>query len=360
MAYTKIIVIRGRLDKCLSYAANEEKTYLETAVDYALDRGKTERVCYETAINCGRDTAYQDMMQTARRWGKQNRVRKGYHVIQSFHPGEVTPEQAHTIGVELAQRLLGGRYEVVVATHLDRAHLHIRTGCGYYGENGDSAAASRRTHSASSSSLPHSGNRKFRKKEVGNMDAGSEAADLMVREGLQIAEATVKLLAAGSKNLAAFLYALAKDNKRVSGKTNMGRLLREGKELRVFQLRESDLAAFSAYAKKGILYAVVKDKNAGDGLVDLITNVDFASQVNLFLERHGYAAPKREDDAAKKADARAPQGNFSPQRGNGLPQERTTTEGKPSVKGRLAALKRAAQDVEPQLPNGRTPPKMRE
>lgn len=120
------------------------------------------------------------------------------------------------------------------------------------------------------------------------MDAGSEAADLMVREGLQIAEATVKLLAAGSKNLAAFLYALAKDNKRVSGKTNMGRLLREGKELRVFQLRESDLAAFSAYAKKGILYAVVKDKNAGDGLVDLITNVDFASQVNLFLERHGY------------------------------------------------------------------------
>ena len=65
----------------------------------------------------------------------------------------------------------------------------------------------------------------------------------MVREGLQITEATVKLLAAGSKILAAFLYALAKDNKRVSGKTNMGRLQREGKELRLFQLRESELAA---------------------------------------------------------------------------------------------------------------------
>ena len=96
------------------------------------------------------------------------------------------------------------------------------------------------------------------------MDAGSEAVDLMVREGLQITEASIKLLAAGSKNLAAFLYALAKDNKRVSGRTNMGRLLREGKELRVFQLRESDLAAFHAYAKKGVLYAVVKDKNARD------------------------------------------------------------------------------------------------
>ena len=79
------------------------------------------------------------------------------------------------------------------------------------------------------------------------MDAGSEAVDLMVREGLQITEASIKLLAAGSKNLAAFIYALAKDNKRVSGRTNMGRLLREGKELRVFQLRESDLAAFHAY-----------------------------------------------------------------------------------------------------------------
>ena len=192
------------------------------------------------------------------------------------------------------------------------------------------------------------------------MDAGSEAVDLMVREGLQITEASIKLLAAGSKNLTAFLYALAKDNKRVSGRTNMGRLLREGKELRVFQLRESDLAAFHAYAKKGVLYAVVKDKNAQDGLVDLITNVDFAAQVNLFLERHGYAAPQREDSETKKAGARAVPGSSSPQRGNGLTREETTTEGKSSVKGRLAALKRAAGETEPHLPGGRVPPKIRE
>lgn len=192
------------------------------------------------------------------------------------------------------------------------------------------------------------------------MDAGSEAVDLMVREGLQITEASIKLLAAGSKNLAAFLYALAKDNKRVSGRTNMGRLLREGKELRVFQLRESDLAAFHAYAKKGVLYAVVKDKNARDGLVDLITNVDFAAQVNLFLERHGYAAPQQEGSEAKKAGARAVPNSSSPQRGNGLTQEEMTTEGKTSVKGRLVALRRAAGETEPHLPGGRMPPKIRE
>ena len=78
------------------------------------------------------------------------------------------------------------------------------------------------------------------------MDASGEVADLMVKESIQLTEESIKLLAAGCKNLTAFLYALAKDNKKLVGKTSMKRLLREGKELRVFQLRESDLAAFHA------------------------------------------------------------------------------------------------------------------
>ncbi len=124
MAYTKILVIHDRLDKSVKYAQNEEKTSLETAIDYALNRDKTERTCFETAINCDRATVYADMMATKRRWGKTGRKRKGYHIIQSFVPGEVTPEQAHAVGVELAQRLLGDRYEVIVGTHLDKEHLH--------------------------------------------------------------------------------------------------------------------------------------------------------------------------------------------------------------------------------------------
>ena len=124
MAYTKILVIHNRLDKCVGYTQDPDKTSLEAAIDYALDRAKTERVCYETAINCSRDRVYQDMLDTKRRWGKESRKRKGYHIIQSFAPGEVTPDQAHAIGVELAQRLLGDRYEAVVSTHLNKAHLH--------------------------------------------------------------------------------------------------------------------------------------------------------------------------------------------------------------------------------------------
>ena len=124
MAYTKILVIHNRLDKCVGYTQDPDKTSLEAVIDYALDRAKTERVCYETAINCSRDRVYQDMLDTKRRWGKENRKRKGYHIIQSFAPGEVTPDQAHIIGVELTQRLLGDRYEAVVSTHLNKAHLH--------------------------------------------------------------------------------------------------------------------------------------------------------------------------------------------------------------------------------------------
>lgn len=125
MAYTKIITVGNRLDRCLDYVQNPEKTSLSNALHYITDGGKTEGGFFESAINCELGRAYADMMDTKRRWGKsgKNRV-QGYHVIQSFAPGEADPEQAHAIGVEFTQRLLGDRYEAIVTTHLDRDHLH--------------------------------------------------------------------------------------------------------------------------------------------------------------------------------------------------------------------------------------------
>jgi hypothetical protein len=64
------------------------------------------------------------MMQTKRRWDKANRRIQGYHVIHSFAPGEVTPEKAQEIGMELARRLVGDRFEAVVSTHTDHDHVH--------------------------------------------------------------------------------------------------------------------------------------------------------------------------------------------------------------------------------------------
>lgn len=183
------------------------------------------------------------------------------------------------------------------------------------------------------------------------MDVSGDVADLMVKESIQLTEASIKLLAAGSKNLTAFLWALAKDSKKLSGKTSMNRLLREGKELKVFRIRESDLPDFKAYAKRSVLFAAVRDTRQTDGMVDLVTNVDFVPQVNLFLERRGYGVPSREDAPSKKAVPRAQPDSSSPQRGNGSTplQSRTarstTTTDRPSVKGRLAALRAASQGM---------------
>ena len=191
------------------------------------------------------------------------------------------------------------------------------------------------------------------------MDVSGDVADLMVKESIQLTEASIKLLAAGSKNLAALLWALAKEDKKLVGKAGMGRLLRESKELKVFQIKESDLAEFRHFAKKNVLYSVVKDKRRTDGVVDLVTNVDFVSQVNLFMERRGYGAPAREDAAQKKDAPRARPGSSSPQRGSGSTpsqsERRTTTRTTdaptakigdiPTVKGRLAALRAASEGM---------------
>ena len=124
MAITKIIVIRDRLDKRVSYALNEDKTGLDNVLEYAMDKDKIrgEHKLYESAVNCDKETAFQDMMKTKTHFGKTDKV-QGYHIIQSFKPGEVTSEQAHQIGIEFAQSCFG-KYEAVIGTHLDKNHLH--------------------------------------------------------------------------------------------------------------------------------------------------------------------------------------------------------------------------------------------
>ena len=127
MAYDKIIPIKGRLDHCVNYVLNPEKTDLGRVLEYIGNADKTitpdGRAVLETAINCQLETAYREMMDTKKRWSKRGGV-LGYHLVHSYAPGEVTPEQAHSIGVEFAQQLLQGKYEVVVSTHLDHDHIH--------------------------------------------------------------------------------------------------------------------------------------------------------------------------------------------------------------------------------------------
>lgn len=108
MAYDKIRVIHTRLDNSIRYVLNTDKTQQQMLV---------------AGINCLPEQAHQEMMQTKERWDKKNGV-QGYHIIHSFAPGEVTPEQAQELGLEFARRLLGERFEAVVSTHVDHEHIH--------------------------------------------------------------------------------------------------------------------------------------------------------------------------------------------------------------------------------------------
>ena len=125
MAYTSVIPVR-RLDRTVDYVQNKEKTTpksLEEAVDYAANRDKTESACFETGLGCTTTSAFEDMRLNTLRWHKETGV-QGYHLVQSFAEGEVTPELAHQIGVEFAEQLLHGKYQAIVTTHLNTKHYH--------------------------------------------------------------------------------------------------------------------------------------------------------------------------------------------------------------------------------------------
>lgn len=142
MAVTSIWRVHGRIGKVLDYVENAEKTTavssgdgdLSDVIDYAIQQCKTSQTQVQdgeevvqrfvSGINCHPNTAKMEMQKIKKFYGKEDGV-IAYHGYQSFAPGEATPEIAHEIGIKLAQQLWGDRYQVLVATHLDRAnHLH--------------------------------------------------------------------------------------------------------------------------------------------------------------------------------------------------------------------------------------------
>lgn len=134
MAATRIWSIKGRLDSVINYVTNPEKTdggrYTNTelqaltdVIDYAEDGAKTHNKVYVSGINLSPDIARDQMVMTKLQFGKTDKI-LAYHGYQSFLLGEVTPDMAHEIGIKLAERLWGDRFQVLVTTHLDHEHIH--------------------------------------------------------------------------------------------------------------------------------------------------------------------------------------------------------------------------------------------
>ena len=131
MATTKIWPVKGSVGHVLRYIQNENKTDqskqsddLNSVLQYIGKDEKTDARKFVSGINCDPAAARREMEDVKRQYGKTGGI-VAYHAYQSFAPGEVTPEQAHQIGVQLANELCGDRFQVVVATHLDKeSHLH--------------------------------------------------------------------------------------------------------------------------------------------------------------------------------------------------------------------------------------------
>lgn len=134
MATTGFWPVKSSLKEVIDYAENPDKTidkrYLDEdlarVINYSKNDKKTDKKMYVTGINCAAPRAYETMITTKKRFGKLG-GNVAYHGYQSFANGEVTPEEAHEIGIKTAQQMWGGRYEVLVTTHLntDNIHNHI-------------------------------------------------------------------------------------------------------------------------------------------------------------------------------------------------------------------------------------------
>ena len=152
MAVTSIWRVHGWLGKLVLYVENPEKTEnpgffqrpdmtdketqsLSDVIEYAIQEEKTGKMeaddegaeimqRFMSGVNCTPATARDEMIAVKKRFGKEGGV-VAYHGYQSFAPNEATPEMAHEIGVRLAKVLWGEKYQVLVATHLDKEnHLH--------------------------------------------------------------------------------------------------------------------------------------------------------------------------------------------------------------------------------------------
>lgn len=108
MAVTKIHPIKTTLKKAIDYICNGDKT--------------NDEICVTTHL-CSRENAHKEFEITKKQFSSRTKI-LAHHLIQSFVPEEVSFEEAHQVGIELCEKILEGKYEYVLATHIDKEHIH--------------------------------------------------------------------------------------------------------------------------------------------------------------------------------------------------------------------------------------------
>ena len=181
------------------------------------------------------------------------------------------------------------------------------------------------------------------------MSQGSDAAEQMVKETMIISETAAKLAGLGAKNLAVLLTLYLREGHQFKGETNLKKLLKEGREIRVFCLDKDNLAEFKQHAKDyGIVYSALKQKNDDSRIIDVLVKAADTPRVNRILEKMKYPLPseEKEEPQAKKpmSAARSEKASSEPSIGSAMP---TKNDERRSVRERideLEALKNRAQE----------------
>ena len=141
-----------------------------------------------------------------------------------------------------------------------------------------------------------------------------DAAEQVVRLSLETGEVAVKLAGTGAKQLAILLYAILREQKKTKGKTRLTNMLRSGKELKVFAVKDTDLQLFCREAKKyGVLYCVLKDRDATDGITDIMVRAEDASKINRIFERFDLATVDMAEIRSEIERSRAEQATDQPE-----------------------------------------------
>ena len=189
---------------------------------------------------------------------------------------------------------------------------------------------------------------------------GGEAADQLVRMMLSGSEVMIRLSGSAAKNALALSMALAKQNKQLSGKVNMARMLRQTRDLRLFPMTPEQYKEFQRQAKKQkLLFSAIKDKDDKGRLIDVVMPVTELDRANMIFERIRYTGqPERSDSAQEQekdsnrnpeVQAEAPKKDTRSERGSHDTRSRSSTQRtsgsaraeneRPSIEERLSGFR---------------------
>lgn len=190
------------------------------------------------------------------------------------------------------------------------------------------------------------------------MTEGGDVADQVVKMMLTGGEVTVRLAGSALKNGLAMLFALIKNHKKVFGKTNMVKLLRETRDIRTFTMTPAQFRQFQGVARKfRLLYSAVQDRRNRRALVDVILPVTEIERANMAFEKIRFAPehtepkqPEKEESAEKKERRSGPGSRDTRDNSSTRDEKKRATSERPSIEQKLKGHKAEKEQQLRQVP----------